>query len=201
MHSSAKDIVDLYTRHASAWDRGRGRQLFEKPWLDEFLQVVGRRGKLLDIGCGAGEPIAQYLVDSGYDLTGVDASAPLIDLCRSRLPAQRWVVADMRHLSLDERFNGIVAWDSFFHLDAADQRAMFAVFAAHAGPGAPLLFTTGPAAGEAIGTFEGEPLFHASLDPTEYRKLLTLAGFEVVRHVAEDPTCGGHTVWLAKFGG
>jgi len=68
----------------------------------------------------------------------------------------------------------------------------------HARTGAPLLFTSGPAFGEAIGTLEGEPLYHASLGPQEYRLLLDRNGFDVVAHVAEDPDCGGRTVWLAR---
>ena len=48
------------------------------------------------------------------------------------------------------------------------------------------------------GYIEGEPLYHASLDPAEYRRLLDQNGFEVIDMVAEDPTCGGRTVWLAR---
>ncbi len=81
--------------------------------------------------------------------------------------------------------------------DADDQRRMFARFAAHAAPGAALLFTSGPAVGEAIGTFEGEPLYHASLDRDEYRRLLDANGFDVAAFLADDAECGGHTVWLA----
>ncbi len=73
-----------------------------------------------------------------------------------------------------------MAWDSFFHLGFDDQRRMFAVFRAHAAPGAPLLFTSGPRHGEAIGRFRGEPLYHASLAPDEYRALLAANGFAVV---------------------
>lgn len=58
------------------------------------------------------------------------------------------------------------------------------------------MFTSGPAAGDAYGTFEGETLYHASLDPAEYRSLLTENGFTVVHHAAEDPECDRHTVWL-----
>jgi hypothetical protein len=35
-------------------------------------------------------------------------------MCKDRFPDQQWVVADMRVLSLDRRFDGILAWDSFF---------------------------------------------------------------------------------------
>ncbi|MNL50284.1 hypothetical protein D3C87_1732870 [compost metagenome] len=75
---------------------------------------------------------------------------------------------------------------------------MFARFGAHAEPGATLMFTSGSAAGVAVGTFEGEPLYHASLDPQDYRDLLGEHGFDVVSHVTEDPACGGATVWLAR---
>ena len=75
---------------------------------------------------------------------------------------------------------------------------MFAVFRDHAASRAALMFTSGPALGEAIGEFEGEPLYHASLDPDEYRALLMAHGFAVVSHVADDPACNGHTVWLAQ---
>jgi hypothetical protein len=105
----------------------------------------------------------------------------------------------MRTLSLDERFGGLMAWDSFFHLTPDDQRAMFPVFAAHAAPGAALMFTSGPKFGEAIGSFHGDALYHASLDAEEYTALLATHGFRVLDHVAEDPACGGHTIWLAKL--
>lgn len=198
MTSPSRQIIGLYQRHADAWDRRRGKSLFERPWLDRFTALIPRGAEVLDVGCGSGEPMARHLVEQGYRVTGVDSSPPLIDLCRARFPEHDWHVADMRALSLGRPFAGILAWDSFFHLDAADQRGMFAVFREHAAPGAALMFTSGPSHGEAIGEFEGEPLFHASLDPEEYRALLAEHGFHVVHHVADDPACGHHTIWLAR---
>ena len=75
---------------------------------------------------------------------------------------------------------------------------MFPRFAAHALPGAPLLFTSGTGLGEAIGAYGGEPLYHASLDRSEYEQLLTSNGFSVLAHEVEDPDCGRHTIWLTK---
>lgn len=200
MSAHSERIIGLYRRHAQAWDRARGRSLFEKAWLDRFAALLPVRGSILDIGCGSGEPIARYLIDGGCDVTGVDSSPAMIAMCESRLPAQTWIVADMRGLSLGRRFDGILAWDSFFHLTAGDQRRMFPAFSRHAAPKAALMFTSGSSHGEAIGTFHGEPLYHASLDPDEYRALLREHGFEVVSHVTEDPACGGHTIWLARAG-
>lgn len=196
---SAADIPALYERHARAFDQDRGRTLFERAWLDRFREVAGAGATVLDLGCGSGEPMAHYLISQGHPVTGVDSSPTLIGLARARLPHATWHVADMRALALGQRFGGILAWDSFFHLTQDDQRAMFAVFAAHAAPGAALMFTSGPKAGEAIGRYQGDALYHASLDAAEYTALLTRHGFTVMDHKAEDPACGGHTIWLARF--
>ena len=199
-HPSADKIIDLYQRNSDYWDDIRGKQLFELPWLERFLNLQPAVADILDIGCGSGKPIANYFVEQGHRVTGVDSSAAMIALCRQRFPTHQWQVADMRQLALGQKFDGILAWDSFFHLTRADQRGMFALFEQHAKPNAALMFTSGPANGEAIGEFNGETLYHASLAPEEYRQLLADHGFSLVKNVVEDPECGGHTIWLAQAG-
>jgi len=198
--SDAERIVDLYERKAHDWaaDRRTQTRLFEQGWLDRFLSKAPEGGTVLDIGCGFGWPIAAYLIAQGRSVTGVDSSPTMIELCRRDFPEQDWRVADMRTLDLGRRFGGILAWDSFFHLDFDAQRRMFAIFAAHASPGAPLMFTSGPAHGEAIGELHGEPLYHASLAPEEYRALLAANDFTVVDARMNDADCGGRSVWLAR---
>jgi SAM-dependent methyltransferase len=198
-HPSADAIVDLYERHARAWTCIRAASNFvERPWIQRFAALLPSGGTVLDIGCGTGEPIGRFLADSGFAVTGVDASAPLIETARVALPAQAWFVGDMRALELGRRFDGLIAWHSFFHLPREDQRSMFGVFERHANPSSVLMFTSGPRAGVVLGDFEGEPLHHASLDPEEYVELLEAHGFSVIEHVSEDPDTQGATVWLAK---
>lgn len=198
MTDPADRIVDLYRRHARVWAAARGTALMERAWLDRFAQMLPPGVSVLDIGCGPGQPIASYLAGRGYEVTGIDGSPEMVTMFRANLPGASAEVADMRTLNLGRRYGGLIAWDSFFHLAPDHQRRMFPVFGAHAAPGAPLMFTSGPAFGEAIGTLEGEPLYHASLDPAEYRLLLDRNGFDLITHVREDPDCGGHTVWLAR---
>jgi hypothetical protein len=151
------------------------------------------------VGCGSAEPIARFFIGKEYQVTGADSSPSLIDICRHRFPKQHWIVADMRTFDLNARFEGIIAWDSLFHLCPEDQRRVFPLFTKHSAPNAALLFTSGPASGEAIGQYRGEPLYHGSLDAAEYRELLDENGFAVMAHVAADPTCGHHTIWLAQL--
>ncbi len=194
MTGPADRIIDLYDRNAATWEAARGPSKVR----GSIVEGLPAGASVLDLGCGSGDPIARHLVQRGLSVTGVDSSPAMIELCRARLPGAEFHVADMRCLALQRRFDAILAWDSVFHLTADDQTRMFPIFARHAGPAAVLMFTSGPARGEAIGSFAGEPLYHASLDPEEYRELLRRHGFAVVRHVSEDPACGGHTVWLAR---
>jgi trans-aconitate methyltransferase len=196
---SSKQIGALYERHAAAFDRDRGNRLVERVWLDRFRAIMPDGAAVLDLGCGSGEPVARYLIEAGHRFAGVDSSSTLIGLCRSRFPDQTWITGDMRDVNLARRFGGIIAWNSFFHLTPDDQRPMFSVFRDHAEPGAALMFTSGPRAGEAIGSYQGEALYHASLDTADYERLLAAHGFSVVQHVVEDADCGGLTVWLARM--
>ncbi|MCZ7468015.1 class I SAM-dependent methyltransferase [Agrobacterium sp. O3.4] len=198
MSNASRDVIGLYTEHGADFDRERGRSLGEKPWLDRFISLLPGGGSILDIGCGSGEPIAGYFITNGYDVTGIDASLPLIELCRSRFPENLWAVTDMRELALGRRFDGLIAWHSFFHLKPVDQRLMFGIFRQHANDGAALMFTAGPGQGEAIGTFHGKPLYHASLAREDYESLLAANGFRLLDHTVNDPQCGGATVYLAR---
>ena len=75
---------------------------------------------------------------------------------------------------------------------------MFKVFAKHSSETAVLMFNTGPAYGEAVGSYRGDPLYHASLDAADYRTHLDRIGFDLVANVVEDAEAGGRTAWLAQ---
>jgi len=199
MTHPAKRIIGHYERHATAWDADRQNSGWnDKVWHDLVVNSLTAGAKILDLGCGSGRPVAQHMAQRGLLVTGVDSSPTMISLCRSRLPDHEWIVADMRELSLGRRFDGILAWDSFFHLGNDDQRRMFAMFAQHASADALLMFNAGPQHGEGIGNYWGDPLYHASLAPDEYEVLINRFGFEVIEHAANDKRAGGRTAWLCR---
>jgi SAM-dependent methyltransferase len=199
MEDAAKGIIGLYERHARAWDADRrAGGWVDKTYIEHFLSFLPAGASVLDLGCGGGDPVALHMTASGFRVTGVDSSPTLLSLCRERMPEQEWIVADMRSLALGRQFDGMLAWDSFFHLAHDDQRKMFAVFAAHARRGSILMFNAGPAQGEAVGAYRGDPLYHASLDPSEYEALLAGAGFDLIERSVGDFAKGGRSYWLAR---
>lgn len=194
----AKTTRAVYERNAAGFDQHRGQLLIERAWLDRFLALVPEGEAVLDLGCGAGEPIARYLIESGREVWGADFAEAMLEMARGRFPQSTWVQADMRTLDLGRTFGGIVAWDSFFHLTRGEQRAVIPLLARHIEPGGALLLTVGPGDGEVTGTVEGETVYHASLSPQEYERVLGDVGLKVVDFVPEDPSCDYHSVLLAS---
>ena len=109
------DVIAAYDRNGRVWAASRDRRLTERPWLDRALALAPREAgkrRVLDLGCGAGRPLAEYLVDRGCLVTGVDASRPMIELFARVVPAATALHADMRGLRLNAVFDLILAWDS-----------------------------------------------------------------------------------------
>ena len=200
MSGPEDQILTIYAAQAAGWTRRRSQGLMERGWLDRFLAAMPSGRQVLDLGCGTGQPMATWLAAQGCRITGVDGVAGMLAEARAVLPDHRWIEADLRDLPDLGRFDGILLWHSSFHLTPEAQRQLFAGLGARANLGAALMFTSGPAAGVAMGEMGGAPLYHASLDAAEYRAILAAAGFAVLQHVETDPDCGGASVWLARQG-
>ncbi|MEL6583052.1 MAG: class I SAM-dependent methyltransferase [Pseudomonadota bacterium] len=198
MSGGPEDIAGVYERQAAAWDQFRLREGVEGPWLERFAALLASDAHVLDLGCGGGEPIAAWLVARGFEVTGVDQSSAMLSLLRERLPQVTAIQADMRTLSLHQAFDGVVMWDSFFHLTPDAQRQTLSRVCDHLRPGGALLFTCGPEAGERVGTVGTEHVYHASLDPSEYVAILAEHELQLRGFIAEDPKAHGHTVMLAQ---
>ena len=196
--ASPDETRDIYDAQAAAYDAQRSRALFEARWLARFAACLPDGGRVLDLGCGAGEPIARWFIAEGFNVTGVDFAPSMLEIARQRWPEGDWREADMRDLDLGERFDGIIAWNSFFHLTMEEQRPVLRRMARHLTYGGSLMFTTGPNQGETTGTVAGRTVYHASLAPAEYATILLEQGLRLTGFLAEDPECNSHTVVMAR---
>ncbi len=191
---------EVYELEAAGFDAHRPRVLFERRWLDKLLDRLVARPRVLELGCGAGDPIAGYLLSRGCEYVGLDYSAPMLALARARFPIADWRLGDMRDpAALSERFDAVLSWDGFFHLSIGEQRALLDRLPATLRPRGAVLLTIGDRAGELLGTVEGRAVYHASLDPEEYRARFLSLGFVDIEIALRDPSCDQHSVLLASL--
>lgn len=195
---SPESTRDVYERQAATYDAQRSRSLFEARWLARFTSCLPAGGRVLDLGCGTGDPIARWFIAEGFQVTGVDFADAMLEIARDRWPDGDWRTADMRALDLGETFNGIVAWNSFFHLRPDEQRICIGQMARHLAPGGTLLVTVGHKEGEVTGTVGGETVYHASLSPAGYASCLEDNGLRLTGFLAEDPETQQHSVLMAR---
>ena len=193
------NVYEVYNKIATWFAENKGDSLIEKHCLDDLIQHLPVEGTVLDVGCGTGKPILEYLISKNLHVVGVDASSKILDIAKANFPSTTFILQDMRLLDIDKQFDAIIAWHSFFHLPASDQPLMFALFEKHLNTNGILMFTSGNENGEAWGMNGGENLFHASLDSHEYERLLNEHHFKVLKHVINDPDCGYATVWMAQY--
>ena len=196
----AAAIAGIYERHAASFDARRrsAKTFMEAGWMARFLAFAKPDGRILDLGCGSGYPIAAHLIEQGRQVEGVDIAEAMIALCRTQWPHQTWRVGDMRTVALSGPYGGAIAWHSSFHLPGLDQAQLIARIGSVLASGAPFMFTSGDGDGVAWGDMFGDRLFHASLAPAQFETALEEAGLELVERRFNDETCGGAGIWLTR---
>lgn len=105
-------------------------------------------GPVLDLGCGTGR-LALHLARQGFQVTGIDQSAGMIDLFKAKLrqalpDVRRRVQIERRTMSdfeLDGRFGTIICCDAFFHnLTVKEQISCLERVRQHLNPNGRFLF-------------------------------------------------------------
>ena len=127
---------------AQAWDLLRGDYA---AWTDRpfYRAIIERRdGPALDVGCGTGRLILDYL-QAGLDVDGVDNSPEMLEICRAKAAvsgvdvAGRLFEQEMDRLALARRYATIFAPSSTFQLltDASAATQAMMRFRDHLQPG------------------------------------------------------------------
>lgn len=193
-----ENTQNVYEEYALQYDEERGRSLIEKSYLDKFIKRLSPNGYILDLGCGAGEPIARYIIENGFQVMGVDYSEPMLNICRQRFPGETWEFLDMRNYRLEGPFSGIVSWGAFFHLNKKEQRKNLPMICHSIEKKGVLLLTVGHEEGEVTGEVAGQKVFHSSLSQKEYEDILEQCDVEIIEFNLQDPQCHGFSVILGQ---
>jgi 2-polyprenyl-3-methyl-5-hydroxy-6-metoxy-1,4-benzoquinol methylase len=159
----------------------------------EWGQMLPPHGSVLDLGCGHGVPIAQTLIEQGFNIFGVDASRSLIAAFRKRFPnafAECSAVEDSEFFQ--RTFDGVVAWGLLFLLPPDIQPVVIHKVARALNPGGKFLFTSPKGAvkwRDALTDRES-----ISLGAEGYHQILRAEGLDVV---GERPDEGDNYYYLS----
>jgi SAM-dependent methyltransferase len=182
-----------YNAIVKDWDAARSALFaYEPAFLERLLLGLQPPARILDLGCGTGRPIGEFLLKRGFLVTGVDQAEELLALARQRLPEGRWLHAPMEAFDPDEAYDGAVIWDSLFHVPREQMEPILRKVVRGLKPGARLMLTVGGSDHPPFtDTMYGQTFFYDSLTPEGTLALLTSLG-TVIEHgeFINPPTAG-----------
>lgn len=116
------DVIEFFDRHASSWDDEMIRN-------DEVISLildkagVGKGTRVLDIACGTGVLMPDYLQREVGSVTGVDISPEMIKIASEKFPEENvsFLCADAEKDDVGSGYDAIVIYNAFPHFPDPDK--------------------------------------------------------------------------------
>ncbi len=200
-------VAEGYDRCAPAYSDARSRD--SEAALAPIIDRLPAASCVLDLGCGAGVPVARTL-SRLYDVIGADISASMLHLARVQAPEAALVRADMATVAFAaDSFDAVVSFYAIFHLPREEHEPLLRRIHGWLRPGglllATLAMTDEPAYTE---EFFGVEMYWSNYGLDAYPPMLKRAGFEVLavsvlEHGYDDPAAKPerHPLVLAQKAG
>lgn len=116
-----KDVIEFFDRMAPQWDADMIRH------DDVIATILDNAGvkpgvRVLDVGCGTGVLIPDYLARGVESVTGVDISPEMIRIAREKFPQDnvRFLCADVENAPLEE-YDVIMVYNAFPHFPEPEE--------------------------------------------------------------------------------
>ena len=204
------DTIAWYNSNAAQYaDAISG--LVSEDEVNEFVGNFPKKGRILDAGCGPGRDSAEF-AKRGYEVTGVDISAGLLEEACKRYPEITFVEEDFRSLPFEDSvFDGVWAHASLVHLETkADVVKSLAEFYRVLHPGGVLHVLVKAQTGEnktAVVTdkLSGHDRFFQYFTENEIREYLEATGFTVLKleqycEADKNPEGRAEVEWILGLG-
>jgi len=193
VRSGYDDLAEIYAGN-------RNPDADELTILDRFLGSLPPSARILDAGCGQGEPILRTLT-TDREAVGLDLSRRQLQLAREAVPDTPILQGDMTRFPVEAgTFDAVVAFHSLIHIPLEQHQQVVDECARVLHPGGRILLTEGT--GEWCGTNPDwldsgvEMQWHiAGQEAT--REQLREAGFRIVdESTAKDELAAEESNWL-----
>jgi len=197
-NKSSYIVQDGYNQIASVYHNQRDKYKSDDV-LNSFVSLLPKSGDVLDVGCGAGVPVARSLVDSGFRVTGIDISSSMIKLARINVSEANFTEMDMRKLKFDSSsFDGITAFYSLFHVPMDEHPIILSQFHRLLRRDGILLFCSGSNAWEGTKDYHGAQMFWSHPESNVTRKFVIEAGFNLIMSEVREYNGESHYWIIAK---
>lgn len=170
-------------------------------WLGPVLERSPRGGRVLDLGCGCGQPAGRELVGR-FRVVGLDLSQVQLRRARALLPEAELLRGDLTAVPFAPgSFDAVVCLYALFHIPREEQREVVHRIRACLRPRGLFLLITGHEPFEGVEPDwlgSGAPMYWSHEGASTYRAWLAGAGFEVLDQRVVPEGSAAHELFLAR---
>jgi cyclopropane fatty-acyl-phospholipid synthase-like methyltransferase len=170
-----------YDQIADAYLGQFGHSTMRQHKLSELLHGLPPHAHVLDLGCGAGLPVARDLIAQGFKITGIDGSARQIERARQNAPEAQFIHADMTAARFrPASFEGVGAFYSITHVPRDEHPMLLKHIANWLTPGGRFVGSFGTTAVDSwTGEWLGVTMFFSHHDMDMTKHLIADAGLVI----------------------
>jgi cyclopropane fatty-acyl-phospholipid synthase-like methyltransferase len=168
-------------------------------WIAELAAVLEPSARVLDLGCGNGLPATKLLVESGFQVVGLDFSETQIERARQLVAEASFIHADMATWDCAPgSFDAVVSFYALIHVPLGDQRDLLPRIRRWLRPGGYFMAIVGHQRWTGVEDYLGAPMFWDHADRDTYLDWLREAGFNPLWNRFVPEGAAGHTLVLAR---
>jgi ubiquinone/menaquinone biosynthesis C-methylase UbiE len=183
MPARKSELVRIgYTKIAEKYHRQRNRYA-SRTLLQKFARLLPKGSRVLDLGCGAGVPVDEFLADRGYNVTGIDFAEGMLKLARKNVPNASFRKMDITKMKFTANsFGGAVSFYAIIHIPREKHAVIYKRLHRILRPDAVMLINaSGTDSWEGYAEdYLGVRMFWSFFNPRKTLKLIKYAGFEVL---------------------
>lgn len=181
-----------YNVIASKWDEFRKTTALHH-YVKEFEKLLGANSYILDLGCGTGYPNINYLSSKNHKVHGIDISEEMLNYAiNSSYIDTTYELTNFLDFNHDKLFDGVIAFDSLFHLPIDKHEEAFIKVSKLLKPGGYFFFTHGKRKSTVVGHMYDKEFLYSTLNSDEMIQILIDNGFEITESVLDYRDQYGH---------
>jgi cyclopropane fatty-acyl-phospholipid synthase-like methyltransferase len=194
-------VADGYDASAARYLAWSSNAPVRLRYLDLLLELLPKSADVLELGCGAGEPVTRRLAER-HRVMAVDVSAAQLELAAQNAPGAQLILADMADVSFAPgSFDAVASFYALTHVPRERHADLIARIVSWLRPRGLVVLTMGSSdnPGAIDPDWLGTPMYFSHFDAPTNRALVQRSGVrlisaEVVDEAERDP--GARFLWV-----
>ena len=182
-----EEVIAFFNRLAPGWDAElvRNEEII-KQILDNAEISEGK--SVLDVACGTGVLIPDYLKRGVSSVTGIDISPAMAEIARKKFPQENVTIlcGDVEETAFDRQFDCVVVYNAFPHFQ--DGKRLITCLASKLQPGGTLTIAHGMSREKIDAHHHGSAkvVSNGLMPAEELAEIFTRSGLAVTTQISDD---------------